>query len=230
MWKGFLIMDSYIGTILPWACDWAPVGWALCNGQLLNIQQNAALYSLIGVRYGGDGRNNFALPNLCGKLPVGMGRDQYNQDYIIGSTHASNGKVTLTTANVPLAPHSHVITSTATSPTGSTGTVTIPVNIPVNPDVSATLTNVPTNNLLAAGKVGMSPANTYTSSTATTTATLKSFNATGNVTVPAPTVNVASTCAPTPAAPTAGIPFDINPNTLCINYIICMEGLYPQRP
>lgn len=65
--------DFYIGTILPWAMDFAPQGWALCQGQSLQISQYQALYSLIGVKYGGNGTTTFNLPDLRGRFPVGMG-------------------------------------------------------------------------------------------------------------------------------------------------------------
>ncbi|MEM7132602.1 MAG: tail fiber protein [Chloroflexota bacterium] len=62
-------MDPYLGQIQAFAFNYAPRGWAECNGQLLPIEQNQALYSLLGTRYGGDGRTTFALPNLQGSDP-----------------------------------------------------------------------------------------------------------------------------------------------------------------
>jgi microcystin-dependent protein len=63
-------MNPFIGQILMVGFNFAPVGWALCNGQLLPIAQNTALFSLLGTYYGGDGRTNFALPNLQGRVPI----------------------------------------------------------------------------------------------------------------------------------------------------------------
>jgi microcystin-dependent protein len=63
-------MDSFIGSLLLVAYNWAPQNWALCNGQLLPINQNQALFSLLGTTYGGDGTTNFALPNLTGPTDV----------------------------------------------------------------------------------------------------------------------------------------------------------------
>ncbi|MCX7747611.1 MAG: tail fiber protein [Clostridia bacterium] len=64
-------MDSpFIGQIQLFAFNYAPEGWMLCQGQLLNISQNQALFALIGITYGGDGRTNFALPNLQGASPL----------------------------------------------------------------------------------------------------------------------------------------------------------------
>lgn len=65
--------DPFIGEIRILACDYAPQGWALCNGQILPIQQNAALFSVVGTTYGGNGTTNFALPNLAGRVPLHRG-------------------------------------------------------------------------------------------------------------------------------------------------------------
>ncbi len=59
---------------MPVAFNFAPVGWALCNGQLLSISQNTALFSLLGTFYGGDGKTTFGLPNLQGNVAIGMGQ------------------------------------------------------------------------------------------------------------------------------------------------------------
>ena len=90
--------------------NFAPVGWALCNGQLMPINQNTALFSLIGTFYGGDGVNNFALPNLQGCLPMHQG-----SGYVIGGNYGA-ATVTLTAGNLP--PHSHPLTVTSEAGTG----------------------------------------------------------------------------------------------------------------
>jgi microcystin-dependent protein len=63
----------YLGELKLAAFNFAPKGWALCNGQVLSIAQNQALFSLLGTQYGGDGRTTFALPNLQGAVPLGVG-------------------------------------------------------------------------------------------------------------------------------------------------------------
>lgn len=63
-------MDTYIGTILLFAFPFAPMGWMSCEGQILTITTNQALFSLIGATYGGDGRSTFGLPNLNGAQPL----------------------------------------------------------------------------------------------------------------------------------------------------------------
>lgn len=66
-------MEPFIGQILIWPISWAPENWAFCNGQLMSINDNQALFALIGNTYGGDGRTTFALPDLRGRMPVGTG-------------------------------------------------------------------------------------------------------------------------------------------------------------
>src|SRR5579862_7524403 len=66
--------DQFVAEIRMFAGNFAPRGWALCNGQLLPISQNTALFSLLGTTYGGDGKSNFALPNLQGASPMHLGQ------------------------------------------------------------------------------------------------------------------------------------------------------------
>ena len=106
--------EPYIGEIRLVGFNFAPSGWALCNGQLLAISENEALYTLIGTYYGGDGQNTFALPNLQGRIPVHQGRLS-GVTYVLGQL-AGTENVTLTTAQLPL--HSHV----AAANDGTTGT------------------------------------------------------------------------------------------------------------
>ena len=99
-------MEPFLGMIALFGFDWAPKGWAQCNGQLLPISQNSALFSLLGTQYGGDGRMTFALPDLRGRaaLSAGMGNglSNYNQGQTIGTE-----TTTLTIANLPS--HAHAI-------------------------------------------------------------------------------------------------------------------------
>jgi microcystin-dependent protein len=100
--------------------DFAPVGFALCQGQLLSISQNTALFSLIGTYYGGDGKSTFALPNLQGALAVSQGQGPGLNMYDIGEPGGST-TVTLTTSTVPA--HQHQVLGakgegTVTTPSG----------------------------------------------------------------------------------------------------------------
>ncbi|MGO0060368.1 phage tail protein [Brevibacillus fluminis] len=97
--------DAYIGEIRIFAGNFAPKGWALCNGQLLQIQQNIALFSILGVQYGGDGKNTFALPNLMGAAAMHQGAGQGLTPRAMGSKVGSP-TVTLLTNQIPA--HTHV--------------------------------------------------------------------------------------------------------------------------
>lgn len=76
--------DPFLGEIRVFAFGFAPSGWAMCNGQLLSISQNAALFGLLGTTYGGDGQNDFALPNLQGRFPIHVGQGSGQASYAQG--------------------------------------------------------------------------------------------------------------------------------------------------
>lgn len=97
--------DPYLGEIRMFGGNYAPEGWAFCNGQLLNIQGNEALYSLIGVTYGGDGSTNFALPDLRGRLPIHKGQNPTTGTTYVMGQKAGTETVTLTEAQLPA--HTH---------------------------------------------------------------------------------------------------------------------------
>jgi microcystin-dependent protein len=112
--------DPYISEIIPWAANFAPRGWAECNGQLLPINQNQALFSLLGTTYGGNGVTTFALPDLRGRVPIGVGQGPGLADYPLG-TRAGAETHTLSVAEMPA--HAHVARGssalgTAASPSG----------------------------------------------------------------------------------------------------------------
>lgn len=97
--------------------NFAPVGWAFCQGQTLPISENETLFQLIGTTYGGDGEETFNLPNLQGRIPLHMGTGPSGTTYQIGE-QAGVESVTLTTTQIPN--HTHVLTA-ATGP-GTTNT------------------------------------------------------------------------------------------------------------
>jgi microcystin-dependent protein len=96
--------DQFLGEIRPFPFNFAPYQWALCQGQLLPISQNAALFSLLGTYYGGDGRTNFALPNLQGQIAVCQGQGPGLSLYDIGETIGTE-TVTLNISQIPA--HGH---------------------------------------------------------------------------------------------------------------------------
>lgn len=99
-------MDEYIGTIKVFGFNFAPRGWALCQGQLLPIAQNTALFSLLGTYYGGNGQTTFGLPDLRGRTVVGMGQGPGLSPYDIGQQGGSE-TVTLLTTQIPQ--HNHLL-------------------------------------------------------------------------------------------------------------------------
>jgi len=96
--------DPFVGEIRVFAGNFAPRNWALCNGQLLPIAQNTALFSLLGTTYGGDGRSTFALPDLRGSAPLGFGQGPGLSNQPEGSV-GGIASVTLIAQQVPA--HAH---------------------------------------------------------------------------------------------------------------------------
>lgn len=109
-------MDNYLGEIRPFAGNYAPVGWLLCNGSLLSISENEALFTLIGTTYGGNGTTNFALPNLQQRIAYGQGTLQGGATYIMGE-NAGVANVTLLTTQIPSHTH-NLMASTSDATTG----------------------------------------------------------------------------------------------------------------
>ncbi len=101
----------YLGEIRMFAGNFAPVGYAFCNGQLLLISEYEALFTLIGTTYGGDGQTTFALPDLRGRLPMHQGTGAGLSTRVIGQTGGSE-TVTLTLNQLPQ--HTHVATGSGT--------------------------------------------------------------------------------------------------------------------
>jgi len=94
----------YLSEIRVVSFNFAPKGWAMCNGQLLPINQNEALFSLLGTTYGGDGRVNFGLPNLQGRAPVHAGADPFGNVYTQGQT---GGQAAVALAPGQMPQHTH---------------------------------------------------------------------------------------------------------------------------
>ncbi|MCG8648755.1 MAG: tail fiber protein [Pirellulales bacterium] len=98
-------MEPFIGQIIMFAGNFAPRGWALCDGQLLPIANNQALFSILGTTYGGDGRTNFALPDLRGRVAVHAGSGPGLSPVALGEK-SGNAETVLAVDNLP--PHTHV--------------------------------------------------------------------------------------------------------------------------
>jgi microcystin-dependent protein len=110
----------FISEISIVSFGYAPKGYAMCNGQLLPINQNQALFSLLGTTFGGDGRVNFGLPDFRGRVPVHTGNG-----HTLGE-RAGKTNETLVFSNMP--DHTHNIVATLTQPTGDAATITDPKN------------------------------------------------------------------------------------------------------
>jgi len=97
--------SPFVAEIRMFAGNFAPVGWALCDGQLLPISQNTALFSLLGTFYGGDGKSTFALPDFQGNCPIGQGQGPGLSDRILGELSGIQN-VTLLQSETPAHTHS----------------------------------------------------------------------------------------------------------------------------
>jgi microcystin-dependent protein len=109
--------EPFLGEISPVAFAFAPQGWAFCNGQVLSIAQNTALFSLLGTTYGGDGQTTFALPDLRGRVSV-----HSSANYPLGSTGGVEG-VTLNVNQIPAHSHAPVCSTQAGSAGQAAGLV-----------------------------------------------------------------------------------------------------------
>jgi microcystin-dependent protein len=101
--------DAYLGQIKLWACNFAPRGWALCNGQIMSINANQALFAILGTTYGGNGQTTFALPDLRGRTPVNWGNGTS-----LGAVGGAESH-TLTINEIPA--HMHTVSGSSNSAT-----------------------------------------------------------------------------------------------------------------
>ncbi len=124
-------VDPFVGEIMLVPYNFAPSGWAFCQGQLLPVSQNTVLFSLLGVTYGGDGRATFGLPDLRGRAPLSSGQGPGLQNYVLGQ---AGGQETVTLLASEMPAHTHAVQASngpanqqspaggvlATEPTGQT--------------------------------------------------------------------------------------------------------------
>lgn len=153
--------DPFLGEIRIFAGNFAPKGWALCNGQLMPLSQNTALFSLLGVTYGGDGKTTFGLPNLMGSAPMHPGQGPGLSPRTLGQK-SGTPHVTLLTSQMPV--HNHVpmadgnddsatmkIATSNVWGSGQRGSMIYspgPVNTPMNPlALGVTGGSMPHNNM-----------------------------------------------------------------------------------
>jgi microcystin-dependent protein len=134
----------FIGEIRMFGGNYAPSGWAFCQGQLLPISEYDALFSLIGTTYGGDGQNTFALPNLQSRIPIHQGGS-----YPLGEMNGQE-EVTLSAAQIPLHTHGLQATTTAANSTSPAGNLPAAAEVPTYAPPSATPAPIPTSMLASA--------------------------------------------------------------------------------
>jgi microcystin-dependent protein len=173
-------MEAFIASIILFAGNFAPRGWAFCQGQLLGISQNSALFSLLGVVFGGNGQTTFGLPNLQGRTPIGAGNGKF-----LG---AMGGEENHTLLSTEMPTHAHTFTIPALS---SPGTVSVP------------------------------NANSFPAEVFDDRGGIINAYGTG-------TPNVFSPGGTTSVVGGSQAHNNMQP-FLVLNYIICMEGIYPSR-
>lgn len=207
--------EPFIGEIRMFGGNFAPRGWAFCQGQLLPIAQNTALFSLLGTVYGGDGRNTFALPDLRGKVPTGTGQGPGTENVNLGQ-HGGAPSTTLTTNQLPV--HTPTATfqgalanATASVPVGTSSAAPI-----VEPTAGGT--TYLTAASAAQGRTAIDINGLYTGTAPTSPAHLGGVTVSGSVTG---TVTV---------APVGGSqPVSITQPYLGVSFIIALEGIFPVR-
>jgi microcystin-dependent protein len=176
-------MEAFIGQITLFAGNFAPRGWAFCQGQLLSIAQNTALYSILGTTYGGDGRTTFALPDLQGRSPIQQGQGAGLSNYVLGQ---QGGNETVTLQNSQMPAHNHSLNVNNTSGTTGNPTNAYPgfaVNSETGSEFPVYDAAAP-NGTMNAGVIGLNGGSE---------------------------------------------PHENRPPYLALNYIICLEGIYPSR-
>ena len=208
--------DPFIGEIRMFAGTFAPRGWALCNGQLLAISTNSALFSLLGTTYGGNGTTTFGLPNLQSRTPVGTGTGAGLSNVVLGQV-AGVENVNLTTNQLPIHAPTATFIGNASSVTATVDVATTTATAMVPPAAGATT-------YLSATTAKAGPTSVAFNGLFTSTAPDSTKSSLGGVhgsVTPAGTVTV------NPVG--GGQPVGIRNPYLVMNFIIALEGIYPSR-
>lgn len=208
--------DPFMGEIRMFAGTYAPRGWALCNGQLLAISSNSALFSLLGTNYGGDGVTTFALPNLQSRSPVGTGTGGGLTHIALGQV-AGTENVSLTTGQLPI----HSPTATFV---GNPSSVAATVDVATTTATAMVAPTTGNTSYLSATTAKAGPTNVAINGLftgAAPDATKASLGGVHGSVTPAGTVTV------NPVG--GGLPVAIRNPYLGMNFIIALEGIYPSR-
>ncbi|HEX7656693.1 MAG: phage tail protein [Sphingomonas sp.] len=209
--------EPFVGQIMQVGFNFAPTGWASCNGQIMSIAQNNALFALIGTTFGGNGTTTFGLPNAAGRSFLGLGQSSASgQNYVWGQI-AGTETETLTVANMPAHNHPATFAGQAgnTSATGSIQAVTGATN----------QTNTPADGSLLANcaNSGPNPVKVYApSGTTGAMVNLGGVQIAGGSFTPqgAVTVGIAGST----------LPFSIMNPYLAVQTNIALVGIFPTRP
>lgn len=207
-------MQGYIGEIKGFGGNFAPRSWAFCDGQLIAISSNTALFSIIGTIYGGDGRTTFKLPDLRGRVAIHQGQHPGGYNHILGSVGGEE-EVTLNILEMPQHNHAAAVQASMAALTGS-ATATMYVNNTTSDG------SEPDNMFLGqeGGGSGLYATNKDSSST---------LNA-GAIDVDTSNMGVTIAGMQVTIGLTGGSqPHENMPPFQTISWIICLEGIYPSR-
>lgn len=224
-------MEPFIGQVMIWSGNFQPRGWAYCDGRILSISSNTALFSLLGTEYGGDGRTTFALPDFRGRVHVGSGQGPGLSGYRVAQ-QGGREKVTLTTQQ--LTSHTHTLHGSVAGVV--TGTVSGKVTATLTPEIplGSGVSTQAGPGLLADGSAKTGAGRDAVSIPFYTTETGSSVMAGTPIDVDqdvnlTPALSVAVSQDLAVADNGGGQAFDIRQPYLAMNYIIALEGLYPER-
>jgi microcystin-dependent protein len=131
--------NVFIGEIRIYGFGFAPRGMALCNGQIMQIAQNTALFSLLGTTYGGNGQTTFGLPNLQSRVPLHQGQGPGLSQYVLGE---ETGTETVTLLQSQMPSHNHLANASNNDPTDATPQNNVPANIPAGGYAATANTNM----------------------------------------------------------------------------------------
>ena len=210
-------MDSYLGEIRTISFNYPPRDWAFCEGQMLSIAEYSALFAIISTTYGGDGRTTFALPNLQGRAPLGVGQSPGLYPVQYGEM-GGRDIMTITTAHMPA--HSHAAEFTPTYANAGNGSTT--ADLKVTNGVGDASDPSLAKSIASQVKAGVSTGSSLSTTDATTTITdAVTGIESGGSSMTGGTVAVGNTGG--------GQAFDNRTPFVGMRYIISLKGMFPPR-
>lgn len=222
--------DPFVGEIRMVGFNYAPDGWALCQGQLVPVSQNNALFSLLSTTFGGDGRTTFGLPDLQGRSPVGMGNGA-NLTPVTWGAKAGVENITLTQNQMPLHTHAAQFTGQPSAVSGSASTT---VKVAVGTSASSAM--VPPSSggttYLSAMSAKSGISNVTVNGLFSSTAPASPAAALGGIDANTTLTGATSTASGTVTIGNTGAsqPVPVRNPYLGVTFIIALQGLYPVRP